>query len=461
MRKLLLFASFLLPLLLSAQGQPQPQPQTQSPQPFIRAKLVPAENAIVGQPIRLIVEVLVPNYFTGAPDFPSFELDSAIVTLSDDRPEHLNEQHNGATFAGIRRFYIVVPEQPGKFSVPSFNLSVPYASKPPETSNASLTLPPLTFTAVLPLEAQSLGYFLPTTQLTIQQQWSVALTHLRVGDAVSRTVVVTAQMMQPMLIPPLQLTAPDGIRVYPKNPSVDSKKSPIGAFLAGVRTERASYLFTKPGDYTLPSMEISWWDLSAQKLKTSKLPAVKIHVEASDAYVSELPPEPPPQTAVQTPSRGLRDYLPAALKAALALLILAILAFLLHRLGPPLLRRITAARNRWQDSEPAFFRRLKQALQHNNAPRSYALLLAWIRRAYGDLSLSDFLQRAGDPRLDQQILALSRSLFMSPQPSTAWHDGSSLATTLSSHRDAAHLRGAPTKPDLPGLNPNLGPSERI
>jgi hypothetical protein len=58
--------------------------------PVIRAKLVPATNVLVGQPVRLEVEVLVPNYFTGAPEFPQFELDGAIVTLSDDRPEHLN-----------------------------------------------------------------------------------------------------------------------------------------------------------------------------------------------------------------------------------------------------------------------------------------------------------------------------------------------------------------------------------
>ncbi|HTQ96176.1 MAG TPA: hypothetical protein VMH89_05185, partial [Candidatus Acidoferrum sp.] len=259
--------------------------------------------------------------------------------------------------------------------------------------------------------------------------------------------VVTAQKMQAMLIPPLELSAPEGVRVYPKNPEVESKKSPIGEFLAGVRTERAAYVFTKAGDYTLPAIEISWWDLTAQKLKTSKLPAVKIEVDASDSYVSELPPE-PPQAPAPTSPHNFRDYLPTALKAALALLVLSIIVFLVYRLGPPLVGRITAARNRWQESEPAYWRRLNQALQRNDAAHSYALLLAWIRRAHGDMSLSEFLE-TGDPQLNQQILALSQTLY-APNTKTAW-DGRLISTLLSRRRKLASPSVASNA--LPPLNP--------
>jgi hypothetical protein len=445
MRKLLLFVLLFAPSLLQA--------QTGGTQPILRAKVVPADKVIVGQPVRLVVEVLVPNYFTGAPNFPPFELDGAIVTLSDDRPEHFNEQINGITFAGIRRFYLIYAEQPGKFVIPSVTISVPYASKPPETTKANLNLPALTFTAALPVGAtagaKGLDYFLPTTQLTIRQQWSAPLSHLRVGDSLSRTVVVTAQKMQAMLIPPLELSAPEGVRVYPKNPEVEGKKSPIGEFLAGVRTERASYVFTRAGDYTLPAVEISWWDLTAQKMKTSKLPAVEIQVNGADSYVSELPPE-PPQGPAPTSRNNLRDYLPVALKAALALLLLAVVVFLVYRLGPPLLGRITAARHRRQESEPAYWRRLNQALHRNDASHSYALLLAWIRRAHGDMSLSEFLETSADPQLNQQILALSQTLY-APNTKASW-DGQFISKLLSRRRKVASPAVA-SNALLPPLNP--------
>jgi hypothetical protein len=446
MRRLFFLISVLFPVLSCAQA-----PQ-QSPQPFIRAKFEPSNNVIVGQPLRLVVEILVPNYFAGAPDFPPFELDGAIVTLSDDRPEHLNEQINGVPFAGIRRFYLIYPEQPGKFTIPAVTISVPYAFRPPETTNAILALASLSFTAALPPGADDLDYFLPTSELTLRQEWSALPNHLHVGDAVSRTIVVTAQKMQAMLIPPMRFLAPDGVRIYPKDPKVENKKSPIGEFLAGVRTERVSYLFTKPGDYTLPTMEITWWDLNTQKVKVSKLKAINIHVDAADSYVSELPPQlSPPKDAS---SQSLHSYVPIALKSACALLILAVLSFLLYRIGPPLRHTIQNTRKHWRNSERAHFARLKKALRSNDATRSYALLLAWVHRAYGETSLHTFLQVAADPHLDRQILALSRAIYRSPQSPMAWEGGEPLTSLLSRHRRNFRATQA-SRPasSLPPLNP--------
>ena len=198
----------------------------------------------------------------------------------------------------------------------------------------------------------------------------------------------------------------------------------------------------------MPAVEISWWDLSAQKLKTSKLSAIKIQVDAADSYVSELPPE-PPQAAAQTPPHPFRDYLPVALKASLALLLLAIVVFLVYRLGPPLVGRITAARNRWNESEAAYWRRLNQALHRNDAAQSYALLLAWIRRAHGDIPLFEFLETDVDPQLDQQILALSQALY-APNAKTSW-DGKLISTLLSRRRKLASPSVASNA--LPPLNP--------
>jgi hypothetical protein len=160
------------------------------------------------------------------------------------------------TYAGIRRFYIIYPEQQSEFHLPSVEITVAYAAVPPATTTASLHLPPLRFRAALPAAARDLAYVLPTSRLMIQQKWSGSLNHLRVSDSVTRTIVVTTDKMQGMLIPPVQLTAPDGVRVYSKRPNVEDEKSVSGVFTQGVRTERASYLFTKPGDYVLPEIEI-------------------------------------------------------------------------------------------------------------------------------------------------------------------------------------------------------------
>ena len=183
--------------------------------PVVHARLEPATGITVGQPVRLVVEVLVPNYFTGSPDFPEFEIENAIVVLPQERAQNANEHINGMTYAGIIQTYTLYPQQPGDFQVPPAQIGVTYASKPPKSTTARVSIPPLKFHADLPPAAQGLDYFLPTTQLTMQQKWSGPLDKVRVGDTITRTITVSASKMQAMLIPPLPAEAPDGIRVYP------------------------------------------------------------------------------------------------------------------------------------------------------------------------------------------------------------------------------------------------------
>jgi hypothetical protein len=418
--------------------------------PVIRAKLVPAKDALVGQPVRLEVEVLVPNFFTGAPVFPQFEMDGAIITLSDDRPEHLNEQIHGTTYAGIRRFYFIYPEQPSEFQIPSVEISVPYAAAPPAVTIAILHLPLLRFRAALPPEARGLNYFLPTSQLTIQQKWSGSLSHIRAGDAVGRTIVVTTEKMQAMLIPPLQLTAPDGVRIYPKGPSVEDQKSVNGAFTQGVRTERASYLFMKPGDYDLPGIEIMWWDLAIKKLRTSKLAATRVHVSESSAYVSELPPEKETPAAAQLPHNNGRQYLFIVKGGGIALVLAGIIVWLARRWGPRLATRYQAFVSRRQRSEAAHLRSFKHACNRNAPSRSYAFLLAWLRSSPGSLTLDEFQREAADPSLDEQISILASTLFQA-ETSASW-EGRALYAAVARHRRVSVPNAAPLA-HLPPLNP--------
>jgi hypothetical protein len=435
---------FFLALLFAATASGQSVP-------IIRAKLVPATNVLVGQPVRLEVGILVPNYFTGAPTFPQFELDAAIVTLSDDRPEHLNEQINGVTYAGIRRFYLIYPEKPSEFRIPPVEISVPYAAAPPATTIATMHLPTLNFHATLPPEGRDLDYFLPTSQLAIKQKWSNSLNNLRVGDSVARTIVVTTEKMQAMLIPPMQLTAPEGVRVYPKNPSVEDQKSANGVFTQGVRTETASYLFTKPGDFILPEIKITWWDLSTKKLATSKLPATKIQIADTSAYVSELPPQQEiPAAAPPTAHRNWRHYLPIATIIAAAFAILALLAWAATKWSPKLSSHYRAIIYHRRESEPTRWRRLKQAANQNNAPQSYALLLSWLRSSHQPITVDEFQRQANDPTLNEQIAILSQTLFASTR-TTTWN-GRLFYQSLAPHRQIA----TPTKSaasHLPALNP--------
>jgi hypothetical protein len=441
MRGLLLVLLVSVPVAVCAQSPPSP---------VIRAKLVPADHILVGQPVKLEVIVLVPNYFTGAPDFPSFEMDGAIVTLSEDRPEHLNEQLGSVTYAGIRRFYLIYPEQLGRFEIPPIEVSVPFAAAPPETTKETLRLPPLHFQADLPPAARKLDYFLPTSQLTIREKWSAPLDQLRVGDSISRVIVVSAEKMRAMLIPPVSLPAPEGVKVYPKSPSVEDQKSPIGEFLQGVRTERASYLFEKRGDFTLPGVEVSWWDLAAQKVKNAKLPATTIHVNDKGGYVSELPPRPEAPVADLTPRKNWQSYVRPAAIILLVLAALTILLLAFRRWAPTLTKNLRQLLARRRGSEAAHWRRFQEACRQNDAKRSYATLLAWLNNAQPGATLDDLQRDSTDPTIGYQIQILSETLFAAT-PSSPW-SGNLLRVALTLHR--GRLLPPPNlRAHLPELNP--------
>src|ERR1700761_2315232 len=188
--------------------------------PVVEARLEPSHGILVGQPVRVVVTVYVPNYFTGSPNFPEFEIENAIVVSPQDRPTNSNKQIGSVRYAGITETYVIYPQQAGDFHLPIEQLTVPYALAPPNSTVAHVPLPALAFHADIPAAARDLDYFLPTTALTLQQKWSSPMKNLRVGDTMERSVTVTATKMQSMLIPPLPLDAPDGIRGYQEEPIV-------------------------------------------------------------------------------------------------------------------------------------------------------------------------------------------------------------------------------------------------
>ncbi len=418
--------------------------------PIVNARLEPATGIIVGQAVHLVVEVLAPNYFTGSQYFPSFELENAIVVFPEETPVHLNRQINGQSYAGIQRTYSIYPQQPGEFRLPPAKLTVPYASVPPKSTEATLTLPQLTFHADIPAAARGLSYFLPTTRLTMQQNWGSALKDLRVGDTVERTIAVTTLKLQGMLIPPLAMDAPEGIRVYPEEPKVLNQKTDRGEFIFGRRTESAKYLIQKEGDYTLPSIELKWWNLSSNRVVTATLPAIHFTAAPNPAYVAELPPEADPIAVVQPkqPSLFARYYwIGVAVPIALVMLLLSWLG---KRYGPSLYYRLKMRLERLRHSEPVCFRKLNRACGRNDARRAYQLLHLWLRCFDANTTLNQFLQRSNDAELVRQVNYLIAYLFAKDREEK-WN-GRTMAHCLARHRGIPALNRRPQS-RLPQLNP--------
>jgi hypothetical protein len=418
--------------------------------PVIRASLNPSRNVIVGQPIRLQVTLLVPNYFTGSPDFPTFSMDNAIVIEPQDRPQNLNDNIGGIRYAGISQTYTIYTQVPGDFKLPPIQFTVPYASNPPKTTISHLSLPPLTFRAEIPAAAQDLSYFLPTSNLTLQQRWDSPLKEVRVGDTLSRTITVTTTRTQGMMIPPLTFSAPDGIRLYPEQPQVIDQKTPTGEFIFGRRTETVRYFLQKAGDYTLPPIQMSWWNLNTNKLVTTSLPSVHLSVAENPRYLNELPPTLQTAPTVQPVPKSFWRRYGSWFKVGSPILVGVLLfVWLIWRYLPSIYRHIATRLELRRQSEDAIFQGLVRACRHNDPIEAYRRLLAWTS-VRSETNLDRFLRQTHNEELISEVENLGKSLY-SKSNTQVW-DGHWLATLLIAQKRTQKKR-RPTTNGLKGLNP--------
>ena len=102
MKKIAVLTTFYLVCWLFFPLEPIAAQETEGLKPFARARLKPDSMVTVGQPISVIVEVLVPSWFTGAPMFPDLDVHDAI-TIFTDQGSNFTERIEGQTWAGQSR----------------------------------------------------------------------------------------------------------------------------------------------------------------------------------------------------------------------------------------------------------------------------------------------------------------------------------------------------------------------
>jgi hypothetical protein len=289
-------------------------------QPVVRVNVRPAGRHLVGQQVQIDVQVLVPNFFMSAPRFPTIDIPGAVVTMPDESGTNLNDTIKGQSYAGLQKTYVVIAQTAGKYTLPPAAITFRYALEPGKPTEASVTLPPVVIEVEWPAGAAppADGTSTITTRITIDQKLDRDPAMVHVGDALTRTIVTTAPRTQAMFIPPPEFTAPDGVRIYRKDPVLaDEQKDRVG-LVAGRRTDRVVYTFDTPGTYVLPAIDLPWFNARTNKENVARADAVNVTVAAAVASAA-IAPEPPPEPATAEPTNRYRSLILAALTTVVAL----------------------------------------------------------------------------------------------------------------------------------------------
>jgi hypothetical protein len=379
MMRILVFVILGLALSGAAWGQAQP---------LVRAEVKP-ESVIVGEAAELTVTVLVPTWFTRPVVYPSFELANAMTRLPADSSFSIRERVGNESWSGIVRTYQVYPLMGASYRMAGQTMNVTFANPGSDPISVDVEVPEVVLRGVVPAGAESLDPYIAGRSFELVLEVEGAPDQLKAGDAMVLTYRAELEGLPAIFLPPL---APDiefeGVSVYADVPDVED-----GAVAR--RSEKVTLVFEAGGEFSIPGLELSFWNTESQSLET---------VTADGLVVSVVGP--PAASTVEEDSTGPRwQWIVGMALGATALLIIS------WRGVPALLRRNRDAAERRKQTEGFAFKQLMGALRSSDNPVAYRALLAWVERLEPRMSARQFATRYGDGALAEAITALSASVY--------------------------------------------------
>jgi hypothetical protein len=364
-------------------------------QPIIRARIAETGPVLPGQQIHLVLDVLAPGYFSTPPQFPLFALPNALVTQPQERSQNVTETISGVQFSGIEKRYSIIPQISGDYQIPPITVTFSYGGNG-QNSQAAVTSPPLSFSVAAAPDASPA---LVAASVDLKETYDPTPERLKVGDALVRTVTVSAEGILALTMPAVSFGTAHGLTSYLKPPRLDDNVV-VDRRTMSQRTETIVYTATTEGLFAIPAVSYPWLNATTGETATASLPPVTGDVAPVTAGQAQTTPP------SHSPWRLHSLVLPV-----LALLAFAAFCGAFYRLWPQL-------RSQWQhlaqqyQASPRYARsQTVRTLARGSPAEIYAALRRWSARA-GYPTLSAWAAAAGD-RVEDQITVLEQLLFSS------------------------------------------------
>lgn len=461
------------PIVLNVTTANQAQSAQQSGELFLEVSAEP-HTAYVQQQIiftvRLYRAVNIGNGSTlSDPKFSG--MDAMVERLGEDRGYQTT--HNGQAYAVVERRYAVYPQKSGQFnSEPvQFDGEViearqsggifmfdPFGQSSRHKRVSSKTIA----FSIKPVPATLAGaQWLPASKLQLTEQWSENLPKFAVGEPITRTLAISASGLTASQLPALDSKTIEGFKLYPDQPMLKNDKDDHG--INGVRTQKIAIMPTRAGYFTLPEIEIKWWNINTDKEEVARLPARSITVLPGSA--KQLPEV----SAGITPGEHAEPNVPSA-DASLPLdnvtstnstrggwpwlaLFLAVgwLATLLIWWWQSRKKSLsTAAETGYQETLRQQENQLKKSCKSHDANLAKEKLLAWAKLRWQKNPPTSLIAMANlcQPELASALLELDRVLYA--QTRTDWQ-GDNLWHLFSQYKPVSISMAEKNNESLPAL----------
>ena len=348
--------------------------------------------------------------------------DAVIERLGED--SNYNRQVNGVNYSVTERKYAIFPQKSGRLTIkplvltaevltsgrPGFNSFFnSQMTKTKRVESKAITLD------VKPAPAAFTGkHWLPAQQLVLKQEWSGDTRQMKVGEPLTRTLTLAAKGATVGQLPELNTTdSSDRLKVYPDQPVLQEQKKADG--LQAFREEKIALIPSQTGSYTLPAIEIPWFNTESQKMELAKIPETTLTaVAAAGTTTAPIAPAVTPATPQKTEAIAVINSGQASnswlwLCVFLAAGWLMTVIFFLTK-GKRAVAKSVIENNDPDITLKACINNLKHACIHNDAVAAKDALIEWGRQKF---NVSNLGALAGfcDARLRDEILHLNHRLY--------------------------------------------------
>jgi hypothetical protein len=372
--------------------------------------------------------------------------EAVIEKLGEDTT--YNTQVRGVDYVVTERKYAIFPQQSGSVTIAPLNLTAEVLSARRPHFNgffnqqSTETRRVASKAITLNVQAMPASFHFPwlsAESVQLSENWSAKELQTKVGEPLTRTIKLEVKGSTVGQLPELSaLSAIDGLKTYPDQPVLKEEKLSDG--LTAVREEKIAFIPSKPGSYTLPAVEIHWFNTKTQQIEIASLPSVTLKAIATAETASQALSVASPldvvksvdSVAVQAESASVWQW--QALAGFLAIGWLSTLGFIFFRRGS------SGSKNAektppFKVSLNAIEQQLKLACQENNPQAAKQALLHWGKTQFGEDSLGVIAKRSTQP-LAVEIENLNQCLYsglaVSWQGDTLWAAFSSHAKQVAS-----------------------------
>ena len=249
------------------------------------------KNPYVQAQVVVTVRVLSRVAFSGdlgQPEIPGILLEK----LDPDR--QYTAVRNGLQYRVDERRYAMFPQKSGPLTIPPVDLTGEYVDPSmglsPRSGQRKFRLRSDAFSLdVRSIPAAFTGkVWLPASKLSLKEVWKPDIAKLAAGDAVTRTLSIRAESVSAGVLPEWDLgVSSQDFRQYPDQ--AVTKEDKTGTGMTSQREQKIALIPVGPGKYTLPALEIPWWNTVEDKMEVARLPARTFEVTPGTAKAPVLP----------------------------------------------------------------------------------------------------------------------------------------------------------------------------